>query len=104
MYKLKSESDNTVVEEVNKKLVKEYHDFFVEILQRWKVIMDMVGVDKPVEEVKMKLTCVLKPFFCDKKKQRNCIRGSFKDVLLILKTLTFKSGTSVRKSYRTFHT
>ena len=33
MYKLKSESDNTVVEEVNKKLVKEYHDFFVEILQ-----------------------------------------------------------------------
>ena len=57
MYKLKSESDNTVVEEVNKKLVKEYHDFFVEILQRWKVIniMDMVGVDKLVEEVKMKL-------------------------------------------------
>ena len=32
--------------------------FFVEIfeiLQRWKVIMDMVGVDKLVEEVKMKL-------------------------------------------------
>ena len=28
-------------------------------------------------------------FFCDKKKQRNCIRESFKDVLLILKTLTF---------------
>ena len=55
MYKLKSESDNTVVEEVNKKLVKEYHDFFVEILQRWKVIMDMVGVDKLVEEVKMNL-------------------------------------------------
>ena len=55
MYKLKSESDNTVVEEVNTKLVKEYHDFFVEILQRWKVIMDMVGVDKLVEEVKMKL-------------------------------------------------
>ena len=55
MYKLKSESDNTVVEEVNKKLVKEYHDFFVEILQRWKVIMDMVGVDKLVEEVRMKL-------------------------------------------------
>ena len=43
-------------------------------------------------------------FFCDKKKQRNCIRESFKDVLLILKTLTFKSGTGVRKSYRTFHT
>ena len=43
-------------------------------------------------------------FFCDKKKQRNCIRGSFKDVLLILKTLTFKSGTSVRKSYRTIRT
>ena len=55
MYKLKSESDNTVVEEVNKKLVKEYHDFFVEILQRWKMIMDMVGVNKLVEEVKMKL-------------------------------------------------
>ena len=44
-----------MVEEVNTKLVKEYHDFFVEILQRWKVIMDMVGVDKLVEEVKMKL-------------------------------------------------
>ena len=29
--------------------------FVVEILQRWKVIMDMVGVDKLVEEVKMKL-------------------------------------------------
>ena len=43
-------------------------------------------------------------FFCDKKKQKNCMRGSFKDVLLILKTLTFKSGTSIRKSYRTFHT
>ena len=43
-------------------------------------------------------------FFRDKKKQKNCIRGSFKDVLLILKTLTFKSGTSIRKSYRTFHT
>ena len=60
MYKLKSESlimdeDNMVVEEVNKKLVKEYHDFFVEILQRWKVIIDMVGVNKLVEEVKMKL-------------------------------------------------
>ena len=56
MYKLKSESDNTVVEEVNKKLVKEYIQwFFVEILQRWKLIMDMVGVDKLVEEVKMKL-------------------------------------------------
>ena len=26
-----------VVEEVNKKLVKEYNDFVVEILQRWKV-------------------------------------------------------------------
>ena len=49
---MKSESDNTVVEEVNKKLVKEYHDFFVEILQRWKVIM---VVDKLVEEVNKKL-------------------------------------------------
>ena len=69
IYKMKSESDNTVVEEVNtvvekvntlveevnKKLVKEYHDFFVEILQRWKVIMDMVVVDKLVEEVNKKL-------------------------------------------------
>ena len=44
-----------VVEEVNKKLVKEYNDFFVEILQRWKVIMDMVVVDKLVEEVNKKL-------------------------------------------------
>ena len=31
------EEDNKVVEEVNKKLVKEYNDFVVEILQRWKV-------------------------------------------------------------------
>ena len=29
--------------------------FVVEILQRWKLIMDMVSVDKLVEEVKMKL-------------------------------------------------
>ena len=43
-------------------------------------------------------------FFCDKKKQRNCTRGSFLNVLLILKTLTFKSGTSILKSYRTFCT
>ena len=40
-------------------------------------------------------------FFCNKKKERNCIRGSFLNVPLILKTLTFKSGTSIRKSYRT---
>ena len=44
-----------VVEEADKKLVKEYNDFFVEILQRWKVIMDMVVVDKLVEEVNKKL-------------------------------------------------
>ena len=43
-------------------------------------------------------------FFLWQKKQKNCIRGSFKDVLLILKTLTFKSGTSILNSYRTFHT
>ena len=60
MYKLKSESDcvnwdNLVVEEADKKLVKEYNDFFVEILQRWKVITDMVVVDKLVEEVNNKL-------------------------------------------------
>ena len=60
MYKLKSESDcvnwdNMVVEEADKKLVKEYNDFFVEILQRWKVMMDMVVVDKLVEEVNKKL-------------------------------------------------
>ena len=48
------EEDNKVVEEVEKKLVKEYNDFFVEIWQRWKVIMDMV-VDKLVEEVNKKL-------------------------------------------------
>ena len=63
MYKLKSESDcvnwdNMVVEEADKKLVKEYNDFFVEILQRWKVIMDMVVVDKLVEEVNKKLCTV----------------------------------------------
>ena len=33
--------DMVVKLEVKKKLVKEYHDFFVEILQRWTVIMDM---------------------------------------------------------------
>ena len=31
------EEDDKVVEEVNKKLVKEYNDFFVVILHRWKV-------------------------------------------------------------------
>ena len=49
------EEDKKVVEEVKKKLVKEYNDFVVEIWQRWKVIMDMVVVDKLVEEVNKKL-------------------------------------------------
>ena len=31
------EEDNKVMGEVNKKLVKEYNDFVVKILQRWKV-------------------------------------------------------------------
>ena len=41
-------------------------------------------------------------FFCDKKKQRNCTRGSVLNVPLILKTLTFKSGTGSLKSYQFF--
>ena len=41
-------------------------------------------------------------FFCDKKKQRNCTRESFLGVLLILKTLTYKSGIKGLKSYPTF--
>ena len=49
-------------------------------------------------------TLVLKDFFCNKKKQRKCITGSVLDVLLILKTLTFKSGIKGLKSYRTIRT
>ena len=41
-------------------------------------------------------------FFCDKKKQRNCTRESFLGVLLILKTLTYKSGIEGLKSYPIF--
>ena len=43
-------------------------------------------------------------FYCNKKKQRNCITGSFLGVLVILKTLTFKSGIEGLKSYRTIRT
>ena len=50
------EEDNKVVEEVKKKLVKEYNDFFVEIPKnKLEVIMDVVVVDKVVEEVNKKL-------------------------------------------------
>ena len=47
---------------------------------------------------------VLEGYFLQQKKQRNCIRGSLLDVLLILKTLTFKSGIEGLKIYRTFCT
>ena len=61
-------------------------------LMAWKCATDFVYDDHMCPEA----------FFCDKKKQRNCIRGSFLDVLLILKTLTFKSGTGSLKSYPLF--
>ena len=43
-------------------------------------------------------------FFATKKKQRKCITGSVLDVVLILKTLTFKSGIKGLKIYRTIRT
>ena len=54
------EEDNKVVEEVKKKLVKEYNDFcwnFPKVegpKNKLEVIMDVVVVDKVVEEVNKK--------------------------------------------------
>ena len=48
--------------------------------------------------------CLKDIFLQQKKKQRKCITGSVLDVLLILKTLTFKSGIKGLKSYRTIRT